>query len=185
MRAYVYMSLWLLIIIISFFAIAEGLEFEQFVTDASPWIEKQGYLAGVISIILLCLDLVLPIPSSLIMTLNGTLFGPIGGAIISLIGGVASTLIGWWIGYRSQGFILQMTEEKERLIAQNYLTKWGPLAILISRPLPIIAEIVAIMAGALPISINITICYSVAGYIFPSLFYAYLGWQGSQLITFP
>ena len=183
MRAYYYMSLWLLIIIISLFAIAEGLQFEQFITDASPWIERQGYFAGVFSISLLCLDVILPIPSSLIMTLNGTVFGPVWGALISLIGGVASVLFGWWIGYRSQGFIVQKIEEKERIIAHKYLTKWGPLAILFSRPLPIISEIVAIMAGTLPIPIYITVCYSILGYILPCIFYAYIGWQGSQLIT--
>jgi len=172
-------------IIVGLFAIAEILQLEQFVIDASPWIENQGYFAGLISITLLCLDIILPIPSSLIMTINGTVFGLIGGSIISLIGGVLSVLIAWWIGFRSQDLIVNKIGEKERFIAQNYLTKWGPLAIVISRPIPIISEIVAIMAGTLSVPIHLTICYSVLGYVFPCVFYAYLGWQGSLLMTSP
>jgi membrane protein DedA with SNARE-associated domain len=63
--------------------------------------------------------------------------------------------------------------ERER--ADLLLKRWGTLAIIVTRPVPLLAETVAIMAGASPMGWGRTALAALAGSLPPALLYALTG----------
>jgi uncharacterized membrane protein YdjX (TVP38/TMEM64 family) len=96
----------------------------------------------------LAADLVLPVPSSLVATLGGAHLGVVVGTACAWLGMTAGAMVGWWLG-RTAGAasLARLTaDEQERLAHQQ--RRYGPLAVVLTRPLPLVAEAAAIMAGA-------------------------------------
>src|SRR4051794_24585739 len=97
MRRYVYISLALAGLFLACFGIAEALGV-PLLPDPMPALRKAGPLAAVIGVGLLIADVVLPVPSSVIMLAHGALFGVWIGSILSLAGSVGCALAGFAIG---------------------------------------------------------------------------------------
>jgi len=96
----------------------------------------------------LAADLLLPVPSSLVATLGGAHLGLVIGTACAWLGMTAGSMVGWWLG-RTAGaasFASLTADEQERLARQQ--RRYGPLAVVLTRPLPLVAEAAAIMAGA-------------------------------------
>ena len=59
--------------------------------------------------------------------------------------------------------------------ADAFLTRWGALAVLVSRPVPIVAETVALLAGASALSWKRFLPAAAVGCAPPALLYAVAG----------
>jgi uncharacterized membrane protein YdjX (TVP38/TMEM64 family) len=96
----------------------------------------------------LAADLLLPVPSSMVATLGGAQLGIALGTLCAWIGMTIGSMAGWWLGRSAGGRALAglADDERERLLGQQ--RRYGPLAVVLSRPLPLVAEAAAIMAGA-------------------------------------
>src|SRR5690606_15940651 len=103
-----------------------------------------GPLAAVLGVALLVVDVVLPVPSSVIMLAHGAWFGALGGALLSVTGGALATLTAILLGRVARGFVERMISEEERALATRLVDRWGMAAIAATRPIPILAETVAI-----------------------------------------
>ena len=69
----------------------------------------------------------------------------------------------------------------ERTRANAALVRWGVLAIVVSRPLPLLAETITVLAGASPLGWGRAMVAALIGSVPPCLFYA---WAGSASIGF-
>jgi uncharacterized membrane protein YdjX (TVP38/TMEM64 family) len=100
-------------------------------------------------VVLLALDPVLPVPSSIVAVAGGSALGAGVGAAAIFIGLMAGALIGYWLG-RQPGRALADRLMGDAALAglDPQLRPIGPLALLLSRPVPVVAEAVVIMAGA-------------------------------------
>ncbi len=117
--------------------------------DPASWLPGGGVLAGVAGVGLLTADVVLPVPSSLVMVVNGALFGVVIGAALSLLGGMGSALAGYGLGRVGGPPLLRsVCSEAERDRADLLVRRWGLLAVAATRPVPLLAETVAVVAGA-------------------------------------
>ena len=58
--------------------------------------------------------------------------------------------------------------------------RWGVLAIVASRPVPLMAEIVAVSAGAFGMRPASALAAAVAGSIGPAAAFSYAGWRGAS-----
>src|SRR5436190_19621764 len=131
--------------LISFF-IVEGLGI-PLLADPTPWMKHGGLLTAILGVGLLIADVLLPVPSSLVMVAHGALFGVVGGTLLSLLGSVGAALFGFAIGRRGGPLLARVVPPEERARADYLLGRWGSLAIVVTRPVPVLAETVAIMAG--------------------------------------
>ncbi len=123
----------------------------RFLEDPTHWMDhKGGAVAAVAGVALLIADVFLPVPSSLVMIAHGALFGIAIGSALSLVGSVGATLFGFWVGRRGGPTLERLVSADEKRRADALLAKWGALAILVTRPLPLMAETTAILAGASP-----------------------------------
>jgi uncharacterized membrane protein YdjX (TVP38/TMEM64 family) len=144
-------------------------------TDPAPWLGHVGPVAAVVGVGLLIADVLLPVPSSLVMVAHGALFGVVGGTLLSLLGSVGAALFGFAIGRRGGNLLDKLVTPSERARADQLLKRWGALAIIVTRPVPLLAETVAIIAGTSSLGWGRTTLAAVAGSLPPALLYAITG----------
>lgn len=152
---------------------------EQFqvplLSDPSAVLNRGGFIAAVVGTGLLIVDIVLPVPSSLIMIANGALFGLVLGGMLSLLGGLGSSLVGFWIGRRSTRLVQRFVPEDERRKADRLMERWGMIAIIATRPIPLISETLSIVAGGTSLRWRAMIGASVLGLAPGAAIYAATG----------
>ena len=174
MRRYFIITGIMLAFFLGLFLVVEALGIRLLV-DPTPWMTRGGTWAALLGVGLLVADVLLPIPSSLVMVAHGALFGVVGGTALSLVGSVGASLFGFAIGRRGGPLLRRITTPEERARADSFLRQWGALAVCLSRPLPLLAETVAIMAGASGLGWGRTALASLAGSLPPALLYALTG----------
>ena len=137
-----------LIFLLSFFLFGERFEglFDQ--ETCVAWFASIRSYAWLIALLLLIADLILPIPATGIMAALGHVYGVgIGGAV----GALGSTLAGM-LGYTiarllGANAVARIANEREREQFQSFFDKWGGAGIIISRALPILPEVMSVLAG--------------------------------------
>jgi uncharacterized membrane protein YdjX (TVP38/TMEM64 family) len=148
----------------------------SFLEDPTGWLNQRGgAVAGITGVGLLIADVFLPVPSSLVMIAHGALFGVWTGTALSLAGSVGATLFGFALGRRGGPLLSRMVSAGEKAKADALLAKWGALAILITRPVPLMAETVSILAGASPMGWGKMTLAALAGSAPAALLYALTG----------
>jgi uncharacterized membrane protein YdjX (TVP38/TMEM64 family) len=147
MKRYVTVVVALMTLFLAGFVVVETLHVTV-LADPRQALGRGGVTAAIISVALLVGDVVLPVPSSGVMIANGALFGGVAGAALSLAGTVGAALVGFAIGRRGGPLLDRLMRPDERHRADALLERWGALAILVTRPVPIFAESVVVLAGA-------------------------------------
>jgi uncharacterized membrane protein YdjX (TVP38/TMEM64 family) len=173
-------SYWILLgvmsgLFLALFGLVEWLQI-PWLTDPTPWLQGSGrWGAAALGVFLLVADVFLPIPASLIMVAHGALFGIVGGTLLNLFGGVAASAVGFAVGRWGSASLHRFVPEDERRRADALLKRWGDLGVVVTRPVPILAESVAILAGTSPLGWRRFLLASTGG-IFPAaLLYALTG----------
>ncbi len=144
-------------------------------TDPTPWLNHGGMFAASLGVGLLIADVLLPVPSSLVMVAHGALFGVALGTALSLLGSVGASLFGFAIGRRGGKLLERVVTPDERARADQLLKRWGALAVIVTRPIPLLAETVAIMAGTSSLGWGSVTLASLAGSLPAALLYALTG----------
>lgn len=148
-----------------------------------PWLEDPRSLlasvgpgpAALLIIVLLIADVFFPVPASLLMVAAGALFGVAGGTAVSLCGALGAAAVGFAVGRRGSDALANFLGEDERRRADELLRRWGLLAVVASRPVPILAESLAIFAGASPLAWRPFLLASLAGSLPAAVLYAITG----------
>jgi len=172
---------WLLLVsgvlalFLAVFLVAEAFSLLPLDNPAS-WLSSGGVLAGVAGVGLLVSDVVLPVPSSLVMVVHGALFGVAIGTALSLLGGVGSALAGYGLGRLGGPPLLRsVCSEAERDRADLLVRRWGLLAVTATRPVPLLAETVAVVVGASRLGPVRTTVAAAAGSLPAALLYSVAG----------
>jgi len=132
-----------------------------------------GY--AILSSLFLISDILLPIPSSLIMILNGKILGIMMGTVVSLLSGLVSSTIGFFLGRISSPVVDKYFSESERRSGNDLISRFGSAAIIISRALPVLSEAVSVVAGTTTIEFRQFLIGSAVGHLIVSLGYAAMG----------
>lgn len=144
--------------------------------DPRPLLDGIGIWPAALAVIaLLIADVFIPVPASLLMIASGALFGIAGGAAVSLVGALGAAAAGFAFGRWGQSALHRWVDEEERRRANRLLRDWGLLAVAASRPVPILAETLAIFAGASPLGWRAFLLASLAGNLPAVLLYAITG----------
>lgn len=124
-----------------------GAQVEAWTEDFVSAYHRRAWIALVLGL-LLALDILAPTPSSLVSTAAGFLLGFVQGTLVSWAGMTISCLIGFWIGAkfgRAAAQRLVGKGELERLEDLN--RRFGDWVVIISRPVPMLAEASVLLAG--------------------------------------
>lgn len=136
---------------LALFGLVEALDV-PLLTNPQPFLDRAGlWGAASIGAGLLVADVFVPVPASLLMVAHGALFGLVGGTLVSLAGSMGGAAFGFAVGRWGSAALHRWVPTDERRRADELLRRWGDLAIIVTRPVPILAESVSILAGTSPL----------------------------------
>lgn len=110
-------------------------------SDTAVWLASTSIFG------LLALDVLLPVPSSIVSTAAGVLLGFWLGAAVIWAGMMVACLLGYAIGARASGLARRFVGEAGLQRADRLLTRYGDWTIVMCRPVPVLAEASVIFAG--------------------------------------
>ena len=167
------------VLLVTFFA--AGASGVAVLENPATLMETARPVAAILGVLLLVADVFLPVPSILIMVAHGALFGAVAGTFLSLLGSVGAALTGFAVGRAGNDAVRRFVTPREHERAGALLRRWGVVAIAVSRPIPIVAETVAILAGSSPVTWTQALLAAVAGSIVPAAAYAWAGAEAQAL----
>ena len=169
-------------IVIATKVVVEDLMGMNLAAAATTWIADAG-VGGAITIgLLLAADILLPVPSSLVMVLSGAAFGVWWGALLSLAGSIG----GEWLGFelaRKFGVSLstRLVGEKDMADMRVVMARHGAVAVMVTRALPVVMETMSVVAGLSAMKRSTFLITSLAGTLPVALAYAYAGALSRQM----
>jgi len=179
-----------MLVIMLILALVFGLEFFWFGDRVEQFFSQQRcveffgglpLVAWAIAIFFLVLDLFLPIPATGIMAALGSFYGVWWGGVISLIGSVGSGLLGFMLArYGGKRLLGYLATEEERERFTDFFERWGGFAIIASRSLPILPEVIAILAGLATMSFLRFFASLLLGTMPVSFLFAYIGYASQS-----
>jgi uncharacterized membrane protein YdjX (TVP38/TMEM64 family) len=104
-------SVLVLVVALDFVVEALGV---PLLTDPTPWLERGGALAALVGVSLLVIDVILPVPSSLVMVAHGGHFGVVIGTLLSAIGSIGAALVGFALGRWGGRLLVRLVPPRER-----------------------------------------------------------------------
>ena len=149
-------------------------EFEGSVSNLLNGVSEYPATYVLISFLLLAADIVLPVPSSIVMYLNGYVLGFAAGSIVSLLSLLLSSIIGYYIGRLASVGSKPKSAENANVI----LAKYGMLSILMTRGIPILSESICVVCGYNKVPFKQYFVFNLMGYVPLCLIYAVCGSLG-------
>jgi uncharacterized membrane protein YdjX (TVP38/TMEM64 family) len=117
--------------------------FAEYITrnETSRWLVAGAIFA------LLALDVFLPVPSSIVSTAAGLLLGFAAGAAVVWGGMMVGSLLGYAVGARGTNAARRFVGADGVERAAAVVKRYGDLAIVLCRPVPVLAEASVVFAG--------------------------------------
>lgn len=136
----------LAVILIPFIIFGEALD-----ARAEAWVSaarSRPFLVAIAVVTLLAVDVVAPVPSSVVSTLSGVFLGAIAGTAASMAGMTLGCVIGYFLGGligRPASRSLLGPDEMTRLEAG--WSRFGDGFVVVARAVPVLAEATTLFAG--------------------------------------
>ena len=169
----------LIVIFATSFAVATALGWTDEATIAVHLHDLAAHApiaSAAVVVIALVADLLLPVPSSVVMVVAGWL----GGAWLGTLLGPIGQMGGAWLGYvlaRHYGrpWVAARASEGALAEADTWMGKYGGLVVVLSRPVPMMTETVSCLAGATNMPLRPYLGWSLAGTLPTAAVYAFAG----------
>ena len=144
--------------------------------DYQQWLASIRPYAWAIAIGLIVSDLFLPIPAVPIMAAMGALYGAAVGGLIATAGTMLAGLVAYGLsrllGLKAARFL---ASEDELADFQRFFDSWGAAGIIASRALPVVPEVMTLLAGLAKMHIGRFVLALALGSIPVGFVFAWLG----------
>lgn len=122
---------------------------QRFTLDGSVrWLEAAGPWAWAAGIGLLAADLILPVPSTVVMSALGWIYGTAGGGAVAALGILVSRLCGYGIGrWIREPAARRILGNRDYERGHRLFARGGGWMVALSQALPILPEALSCTAG--------------------------------------
>lgn len=153
---------------------------EQMDASAPELLQSRAtkWAIALIGVSLLVLDVVLPVPSSVVSISLCLLLGPGWGTAAVFAGMVGAFVLGFWLGQRLPAQRLRRFVGAHTWDAVASTRTGGLLWIATSRPVPVLAEVTAVLAGSLRMPFGPSLAAASVSSLLVSIAYGVAGWLG-------
>lgn len=112
------------------------------------WFNEIKPYGWAVALVLLVGDLLLPVPATGIMAALGNVYGIGTGTLLGTLGSAGAGFTGYFLArFLGPKGSSRLASQEELDRFREFFDRWGGMAIIISRILPILPEIMAILAG--------------------------------------
>ncbi|MGZ7095242.1 MAG: TVP38/TMEM64 family protein [Methanobacterium sp.] len=172
----------LLFILIPFFIFGDSIESwtNSFLSSSPPKL-LVGFIVG----LLLSIDILAPVPSSIVSTAGGYFLGFVLGTLISFAGMTVSCIIGYFLGAKfGRPISNRLVGAGELSKLEKLQTKYGSLIIIISRAVPVLSDASVLVAGIGNMPLNRFILLILLSNLGISVVYATIGSYSAHINSF-
>ncbi len=174
MKSIIYPLIISIIIVLLTFGAFHTLE--DYFSDTLHLLKEYPIQFGIVSFFILASDIILPVPSSIVLYINGYFLGVIAGTIVSLSGLMVGSIIGYYIGKASSTVFISESNQK----ANQILRRYGPSAIFLTRGIPILSESICFVCGYNKTTLGHYLLLNLIGYFPVCLLHAIFGNMGYE-----
>lgn len=174
-RPLVIVVLILLVPIVPFVVLGEGFE-----TQLNDWLttkESRPEIAAAV-VLLLASDMVLPVPSSVVSTMAGAHLGVPYATAVSWLGMMIGSVLGFslarWFG---EPLARRFSGPEDWARLQEVNKRYGPYALAVTRPVPILAEAMVFLLGTTRLAWSLFLPVACLSNFAIALAYSVLGWM--------
>ena len=181
MRWVILVGLMFALVIIPF------LIFEKQFEQLGIWLAEghaSGWASAAIIGALLALDVFLPVPSSIVSTGAGVLLGFWRGATVIWIGMTIGCAIGYAFGARAAAAARKLVGTEGLARAAAVMEQYGAWALVVCRPIPVLAESSVVFAGLVRTPIGPFVWLTTLSNLGIALAYAAVGAFSMQVQSF-
>ncbi|MFH2093861.1 MAG: VTT domain-containing protein [Pseudomonadota bacterium] len=165
-----------LIFLLSFLLFQENFEILFNFHACHQWFMTIKPYAWLIGILLLLADLIMPVPATGVLASLGAVYGVLPGALFGTIGSAGAGMLGYGAARLLGPKVTQLiATRKEREKFKVFFDQWGGYAIIISRILPLLPEVLTILAGISGMKFSKFILALLAGTIPVCFLFAWIG----------
>jgi uncharacterized membrane protein YdjX (TVP38/TMEM64 family) len=167
--------LWLIvvaIVLIPFFLFEE--QFNALAAQVTSGAMSRAVAAAAI-VGLLTFDVLLPVPSSIVSTGAGVLLGFAAGTAVVWAGMMTGVVVAYAFGARASGAARRLVGEQSLERARTLAARYGDWAIVICRPVPVLAEATVVVAGLVRASLRRILIITAAANLGIAAGYAAVG----------
>ena len=167
------------LILIPFLIWGDALETAFSPAGAIDWLNRYGSWAWAAGMVLLAADVVLPLPSTVIMAALGYVYGPILGGLISTAGSFLSGVLAYSLcRLLGRGAALRLLGQRDLARSELLFVKLGGWLVVLSRWLPVFAEVIACLAGLTSMSPLVFFLALLCGSLPLCFIFASIGYVG-------
>ena len=151
---------------------------EKFEDRVSTWVRDEVPVEHRVAIVIgvLATDIFLPVPSSAVSTWAGGVLGFGPALVSSWIGMTVGSVVGFGLARLfGSRFALLFAQDTDLEALRGTTQKYGPVTLLVTRPLPILAEATVLLMGASRLSWRRFIWPVVSGNLLVSAVYSVCG----------
>jgi len=135
-----------------------------------------NWLSALVIILILSIDIIIPVPSSVIMVTSGALFGGLVGGILAVLGSLICSVIGFQISRKvGQEKVKEWLGDEEFNKLSNFMRKRGAYAVIFTRTVPLAMESVSCIAGLSKMKLKQFILMNVIGFLPLTFLYSFTG----------
>lgn len=132
--------------------------------------------SGLLIMGILGADILIPVPSSIVMIISGHLFGGLLGGILAIAGSMIASMLGFLISRKiGREKVIRWIGEKEYKQASSLTDRYGAYAVILTRSVPIIMELVSCVTGLSKMKLRKFIIINLIGYLPLTFLYTFTG----------
>lgn len=149
------------------------------VSAVSSHLQSYGVSAGLAGVVLLVLDLVFPVPNTVVMSAMGYLYGTASGAALGFLGSLCAGMMGYGVGRLCPEKISRrFLGEKDFERGRRLCARGGGWVIALSRAVPILPEALSVTAGLLRMPCSAFFLALSCGSLPMSMLFSWIGATG-------
>jgi uncharacterized membrane protein YdjX (TVP38/TMEM64 family) len=151
------------------------------------YLQSLGAWAPAVSIALMIVETLAPLPVALLMVANGLVFGLWRGACVSLVGGLLGSSVAYLIGrHLGRALVERMLSASSVRRADDLMAKYGAFALVVGRWIPgVPGDPMSYAAGLTRVPAARFLVLTTAGLMPAALVLAYLGERAAGDVPLP
>lgn len=155
---------------------------EQFTLAGSvDWLERAGPWAWAAGIALLAGDLLIPVPSTVVISALGLIYGVLMGGGVAVVGLMTAGLGGYGLGRLcGERFARRWLGDRDFEKGKQLFTTGGGWVVALSRALPILPEVIACTAGLVRMPFKRFVVSLACGSVPMGFLFAAIGQAGQE-----